>query len=291
LAKRIFLRKRTGLGERFITRTITGALFGFRSGDLIADVVRMCGFWDWRVQAIAASCCKSGDTIIEVGANSGTETVGFANIVHPGGSVVAFEPLPELAGALRYNVAINGFDHVQTIEAAVTEFDGSVSMEPPLDVANSGIGFITNASSESSRTVRAVALDSMIMTFERVALVLIDVEGHEVSVLRGAKQLIESRRPVLIVEAIASQLERAGSSLAELRGLLRVLEYNVFRINHIRLTSPDREAGGMCNLLCIPRGNALTVCRVNRYLATCALMPRCLQPLRHLRRRSISKAV
>jgi len=51
-----------------------------------------------------------------------------------------------------------------------------------------------------------VRLDTAIT--EPVGLIKIDVEGHEVAVLRGATQLIERDRPVLIVESAKTSLSR-----------------------------------------------------------------------------------
>ena len=281
LATRIFLRKRTAAGEIFVTSTITGALFSFRSGDVLADQVRMCGFWDWRSLAIAVTFCSPGDTIIEVGANSGTETVGFAQIVGPGGRVVAFEPLPAIADSLRHNVDINGFANVATVEAAVTDFDGNVSIQPP-SARNSGQGFMTTGSSDAGISVVAVTLDSMIDKLGAAALMLVDVEGHEVSVLRGAAEYIRRFRPPLIVEAVAAQLARAGSSLEELGRQLASQGYTVFQINRISVTKPDLDR---CdehyhqNWLCIPNGRSGMTKRVNAFFKACAFLPKPFQPL------------
>jgi FkbM family methyltransferase len=280
LATRVFLRKRPQAGNAFVTTTITGALFSLRSGDILGDQVRQCGYWDWKALAIAKFFCKSGDTIIEVGANTGTETVGFAQIVGPKGKVIAFEPLPQLADAHRHNSRINGFAHVQTIEAAVTDFDGSVRIQPPASSTNSGQGYITSDNDASGFTVPAMRIDSMIDKLGPAELILIDVEGHEVSVLRGADEYIRQHRPVLIVEAIASQLKRAGSSLQELSNQLTGAGYTLYSIDRTSVAPLDLGAMGQINWLCLPSERSRETQNLNRYLATCAFMPNFVQPLK-----------
>ena len=49
---------------------------------------------------------NNGDVILEVGANVGTETVSYADIVGPDGIVHAFEPVPS-------NVSRYWFDYPQ----------------------------------------------------------------------------------------------------------------------------------------------------------------------------------
>jgi FkbM family methyltransferase len=284
LADRIFLRKRPPAGEMFVTTTITGALFSFRSGDVLADQVRMCGFWDWRALAIAATFCGRGDTIIEIGANTGTETAGFAQIVGRDGKVVAFEPLPYVADSLRHNVAINQLENVATIEAAVTDIDGYVTIQPP-SATNSGQGFITKEPGGAGISVRAVTLDSMIDELGPAALMLLDVEGYEVSVLRGAKEYIRRHRPPLIVEAVAGQLTRAGSSLERLARELASPGYTVYQINRISVCELDLKRCGERyhrNWLCIPNERQGMAKRVNMFFKACAFLPKPFQPLNAL---------
>ena len=63
-------------------------------------------------------------TVIDVGAHAGRHTTIFSDLVGPGGTVLAFEPLPHLAMALRDR----GFDHrVQVHECALSDFAGCSS--------------------------------------------------------------------------------------------------------------------------------------------------------------------
>ncbi|MBD5654858.1 MAG: FkbM family methyltransferase [Candidatus Eremiobacteraeota bacterium] len=294
LATRVFLRKRPPAGKRFVTTTITGGLFSFHSGDLLADQVRMCGFWDWRAQAIATVFCEAGDTIVEIGANTGTETVGFAQIVGPKGKVFAFEPLADIADALRYNARINGFDQIETIEAAVTDFNGTVSLQPGSSSTNSGQAYVGKSTDENGIEVPAVALDALEESIGCAKLITIDVEGHEVAVLRGAQHYIARYRPTIVVEAVANQLERAGSNLRELADQLTAMGYTVFQINRISVTRPKLNDAGEhyhLNWLCIPSFRALVKYRVNVQLLTCASMPQLFQPLNRRPRLGESKNV
>ena len=50
--------------------------------------------------AIAKTVCQKKGSIIEVGANIGTETIGFTDIVENNHQVYAFEPVPYLFKSL-----------------------------------------------------------------------------------------------------------------------------------------------------------------------------------------------
>lgn len=269
--------QRPGLaGEQFVTRTSTGQLFSYKTGDVLADQVRMCGYWDWRVLAIAKALCRPGDTIIEIGANTGTETVGLAHIVGPRGRVVAFEPIPQIAEALRHNVRINNFKNVDVFEIALTDRDHKVRMHQPPSERNSGQGYVTHNVKDPGIDVLAVALDSMAASIGCSPFILIDVEGHEVAVLRGARGYLRRHRPVIVVEAVSEQLVRAGSSLSELADELTTSGYEVLRINRISVTPIVQEQlGPSChqNWLCLPREQSGKRRGVNAMLPVRALTP------------------
>src|ERR1700737_4902683 len=78
----------------FHRRSRTGSVYLGNTRDVAARSFAIHGYFDWRLLAAARYFCKPGDTIVEVGANVGTETIGFADIVGVGGHVYAFEPLP-----------------------------------------------------------------------------------------------------------------------------------------------------------------------------------------------------
>jgi hypothetical protein len=55
----------------------------------------------------------------------------------------------------------------------------------------------------------------------------LDIEGWEVRALLGASATIRAHRPVILCEANRTALERAGSSLQELHGLMVGFGYHM----------------------------------------------------------------
>jgi len=138
------------------------------------------------------------DTAVDVGANLGLYTrtlAGLAAHVH------AFEPSPEMAATLRRTSARNVTVH----EVALSDGEGSATLRIPRagDHLTHGLASLEpGAIGDRDALVAEVArkrLDSMID--EPVSFVKVDVEGHELSVLRGATALTAHSRPVFLVEA------------------------------------------------------------------------------------------
>jgi FkbM family methyltransferase len=282
-SQRLFMtlrsRRRSAPPRKFVATTITGSRFSFVTGDLLADTLRACGFWDWRNLAIAAALCAPGDRIIEVGANTGTETLGFSDIVGPRGHVHAFEPEPALAQALRDNLEMNARTNVTIHTAAVADRNGTARFERSRNRVNSGTGHIAAAGRAETLTVEVpmVTLDALAQTLGPAKLLAVDVEGSELAVLRGASRYLASVRPAIVVEACAALLSRGESSLADLVTEVERHDYLVFEIGKLRLRPlvlDQLSDAYEKNWLCVPRERRDVRKRVDRTLVCCALAPR-----------------
>jgi FkbM family methyltransferase len=146
---------------------------------------------------------KPGDRVIDVGANIGTHTIAFANIVGPTGKVIAFEPQPELFGLLVTNVTLNCLTNVRAEQFAVVGNNNSeieIHRLPPPDTAfNFGAQHLLGANTTPLVRVRCSSIDGRGLS-PGPALIKIDVEGMESDVIRGAVDTIMTHRPVLYVE-------------------------------------------------------------------------------------------
>lgn len=275
---RFFLaREKPAPSRKFVAPTVTGSLYSYETGDMLGDLVRMCGFWDWRLLAVAKAVAWPGAHVIEIGANTGTETLGLADIVGPAGRVTAFEPEVTNFGALRENVTQNGFSHVRILALAVYDSIGMVSFRSTDEANNSGRGYINGDESldHSDAEVNATTLDSLEPELGATALVTIDVEGAETAVLRGSEGFLRRHRPVLYVEASDTQLARFGSNLGELAARLRSLGYDPYEVcrfwtRPVETIPHQREH----NWLAIPIERPKLRARVDRMLRLCAFAPR-----------------
>ena len=140
------------------------------------------------------SCC------IDVGANRGEMLAEFVRLA-PLGSHVAFEPLPELAEALKQR-----HPSVRIEQAAVSDRPGRATFHRcTTDDALSGLQ-ATHDGDEVAFDVSIVTLDEALADLSRGELIKIEVEGAELGVMRGAAQTLQTHRPQVIFEF---QRERA----------------------------------------------------------------------------------
>ncbi len=141
-----------------------------------------------------------GDIVVQVGANIGALTIPLARAVGPTGHVFAFEPQELLHRALAANAVITGQLQVATMQVAVGATNGTASL-PNVEYRRPGnFGGVSLATEDTGVHVPLRTLDDALAKVPRCALLHIDVEGAEMSVLAGGEAFIDRTRPVLCIE-------------------------------------------------------------------------------------------
>jgi len=129
-------------------------------------------------------------TVANVGANIGYHTLLFAHNVGSRGRVVSFEPDPVNLGELHTNCDANNLDHVSVVEAAVGNEKGKVGFRSGLN---------GNIDTSSGHSVPITTIDAT-FSDRPVDFIKVDVEGFEMSVLEGAKDVISRDMPIIFLE-------------------------------------------------------------------------------------------
>ena len=260
-------------------------------GSILADPSRAIGrsilttgVYDLAVSEALARLIAPGDTVIDAGANVGYMTVLSAIAAGPAGRVVAFEPHPALFEVLRQNIerVRRRFDTAVTDvrHAALGESSGLATLRIPPDfAANDGVAMLVPDSQKdhNSIPVTVETLDD-VLAAGSAAVLKLDVEGFEESVLRGAPAALGQRRIRHIVfedhhrtaSPVVERLRSAGYQVFSLGWSMRgivvrpiengSLEKYYEAPNFIATTSPDE----MLNR-CSPRGWSILTRR--RFLA------------------------
>lgn len=261
----------------FVVRAQTGSWFCGRTSDFHAYPFSVHGYYEWRNWAAALAVCRRGDVVVEIGANIGTETIGFSDLVGAEGRVHAFEPFPPNAAALRRVLALNRIDNVIVREMALGGACGQAQFVVPPNKVASGIGHLITAGEHSPEALVAVevrTLDSLADEMGRARMLFMDTEGAEVSILEGGLEYLGRARPLLVLEASPKLLERAGRSLEALFDLLLGLQYSVFAIGRLSLKSVVRpDATRACNWICLPEEEEDLLPDLQRSFRRCGLCP------------------
>ena len=266
----------------FLVRAQTGSRFRNRTSDMAACPFSVHGYSYWRNWAIALAVCSLGDTIVEVGAHVGTETIGFADIVGEQGKVYAFEPLPSNLMALKDVCELNDHKGLTVLPFAVAEECKKMRFVLPAEKCSS-IAHLLGPEEVGVNTIEVdcVTLDSFSDYIGPIKSIFIDAEGAEVMILRGARNTIAKYRPAIVLEAAPGCLERSGVCLKGLHEEIISMGYKAFKISLLGLSGIElrqfkhREYH---NWFCVHRTESDVVKAVNKYILRCGLLP-CLPGL------------
>jgi FkbM family methyltransferase len=156
--------------------------------------------------------------IIDVGANAGLYTY-HAVAVSPQVPLLALEPIAELAELLRANLYRNGRAVARVANVAASDTAGEaeffVADSDEVSSLQSAHVQAYEGNAGSRRLVRTATLDQLVREhrFGHVDLIKIDVEGHELSVLRGATETLRIHRPAVFLEVKSANANDASALL------------------------------------------------------------------------------
>jgi len=199
-----------------------------------------------------------GDVFVDVGCNNGYYSVLASKVVGRTGKVLAFDPNPKAFSRMTRNRDTNAAVNITAHCMALSDQTAMATLY--VDETEDGLSTLTSREHVSRRGGAAVVipmdrLDNLLGgAVPRV--VKVDVEGHELRVLRGMERLLDSPEcPCLIVEW---NPEYATEELLDYLGR----RFEIYQ-------SPDGSAEGaltsvtdvrqlpvrrICNLLCVPKG-------------------------------------
>jgi FkbM family methyltransferase len=197
---------------------------------------------DWRngepELRILGKLCRRDLTAVDIGANYGVYSWHLRKHAQ---RVVAFEPQPEMARFLK--AALGSSLRVEL--TALSDSIGTAQMRIPCDRYLDGCATIEQENTLSDHDVREISvpvrrLDSY--DFGQIGFIKIDVEGHELKVLKGAEAILGRDRPNLLIEAEERHRPNAVASVID---YLAPLGYNAFYLKDTQLLPvSDISPGG-----------------------------------------------
>lgn len=223
---------------------VNGARMPLELGDLIQRNVYLGSYEVPQSQWVSSVLCD-GDSALDVGANCGYYTTLFHSIVGQAGRVVAVEANPRLAQRLAEVISLNRLTNVELIAAGASDFAGETSLYiPPGELGNDD-ATMSRVEGWEEVTVPLVRLGEELPRrgVGKIRLMKIDVEGHELRVLRGMEAMLRiGAIEYLLIEMNDYWLGEQGSSAGELAEFCNSVGFT----DVIHGTVPPR--GGMADL-------------------------------------------
>jgi FkbM family methyltransferase len=211
----------------------------FSVDDLISKSLLRNGSWENHLHVITKFFLNGVDKplVLDIGANLGSYAIPVGKLLaQSGGTLYAFEPQRIIHYQLCGNIVLNRLDNVFAFNQAVGEHNGVIQIPVPDYSHFSNIGSFSiekkymelqgiQVAMKGTETVPMITLDSLSLP-KPPSFIKLDVEGHELNVLRGGINFLKnSSYPPIIFEAW--EKEWFQKEREELLGFVKQLGYEI----------------------------------------------------------------
>ena len=155
---------------------------------------------------------KKNAVILDIGANIGNHSVYWA-VRSDAKKIYSFEPVEDFFKILKRNVEINRVNNkvkIFNIGLSDQKINGSISHYDPTNIGGTAIKQDLNGNLALDK------LDNIKIEEDTIDFVKIDVEGHELEVLKGAKETLLKYKPVISLEIFSENKTKVHEYLTKL---------------------------------------------------------------------------
>jgi FkbM family methyltransferase len=252
------------LPHGLITASFAGVEFMLLGSldDIIERRLAYDGVWEPHLLRHILAALTPHSLFIDVGANIGAISIPVAKKgLALGVEVLSLEANAQVAQRLRQNVHLNKLPNVRVVERAAADRSGRLTFYQALpDAPNQGLSGLQPNLPPDERVavqVEGVTLDDLLAELELtlpVGVLKVDVEGAELQVFQGARQILGDQHPPLFFECLSRE---KGAAVQE---FLRPYGYRFFSLvdqHHYFLPEADLGDGfvGDVMAVAIPKKN------------------------------------
>lgn len=191
------------------------------------------GVWGKLDTETIKNSIKTGDVVVDLGANIGYYTLIAAKLVGDKGKVFAFEPEPRNFEILKKNVEINGYHNVILEQKAVSDINEKINLYLSKGIGTHSIKSNKNANMEPIQT-ESVRLDdyfSDLNLTDKINFIKMDIEGAEFRALNGMNIILrQSKHLKIFTEFERDLIIESGT---EPKDMLELLFNNGFKMLYV----------------------------------------------------------
>lgn len=177
-------------------------------------------FWDGAIEMQQLKqLLNPNDHVLEIGVHHGFTACYISKNLSLNGRFIGIELSPKSALYAQAQLKLNNFGtNAQIINAAASDKEGVISFN---NVENGNAMINVN---NTNNFIKAVTGDSLLKELGHINLLKIDVEGFEINVLKGCKEIINSV-PKIALEIHLDSITQYGGSVNDIFNLIPLEKY------------------------------------------------------------------
>ncbi len=228
---------------------ILGGTFQVKENETIGKALLHFGVYDLALTEVLWRLLETGDRVADIGANIGYFSLIMGHRVGSYGRVYCFEPHPQIQK--KWTQHLRRWSQCQLFPVGLSSSKSEMNLYIPQDFdKNEGVASLEKKEGALTIKVPVLTLDEVLLSTE-VDLIKIDVEGHELEVLKGATRILETVSNILF--------EDFQGEKSPVVAFLRAKGFQVYRIH--------KGFRGV-QLLEVEAANSLPLWEPPNYLAT-----------------------
>lgn len=185
--------------------------------------------WEPHFKDVIDHFINENDTVIDCGANFGYNSILMGKRIGFHGKLFVFEPQRIVFQQLCGNLILNNIFNANAYQFALGENDGLTSMFP-INYEKSWVNIGDLSIGQGGEEVQMMKLDNILEIVNTVDFIKLDVQGYELEVIKGAKQILSEFKPHLFVEIEDHQLAKFKISREKLIAEIKSFGYRIFNI-------------------------------------------------------------
>ncbi len=231
-----------------------GLRWRLNPSDFVQKHLFWLGEYEYHDLRILSRWLRPGAVVFDVGANFGYYSLNLASALNGKGHVYAFEPSKGSFSRLQENINLNNLQSkITASRLGLSESGGAAFLHH--DPTNSGAATVSHK--DEGETISIDTLDNFCRAnkIPRVDVIKIDVEGHELQVIKGGTKFLSLHRPAMMIEFNSTALEASGQTVEALAQAIRGLGYEL-RVAHRDKLSPMSvlpKGLVVMNVFCVPK--------------------------------------
>lgn len=254
-----FWLKRTNSSRQYILNDIDGNIaMEVDISKVMGAAFYWIGFHEFKEWRYLQRFLTPDMVFLDVGANQGEYSL-FAAKRLTKGEVIAFEPVDEIFEKLHDNIALNHFTNIKTLKTGLSDAKGILPIYEMQAAGANHEGLATLYQSElRGKLIQQINLDTLDnlsseLKLDRIDFIKVDIEGAELSMLKGAKDTIARFRPQVMVEMNDDTFKAAGYSKTDVIEFFEELRYKAHFINKQGVLIPIVSFEVFANVIFVPQ--------------------------------------
>lgn len=181
----------------------------------VAQTIKRGEVWEEDTLEFIKAIYKKGTSIVHAGAYIGDMLPFFCNLAN-NANVYTFEPVKVNHYFAKKNIELNKLQNVLLFDFALSNIDNikmTIRTSNNLGKHKAGGSMIIDPADDHGpsncfETIQGMTLDSVLSkTKDKIGLIHLDIELHEIPALKGAIKTIQKHKPIIIVEEVGPNRE------------------------------------------------------------------------------------